>query len=167
MPFQTQTCFDGGNEKATRKQKFTNSWRKAIFLHAAKWPAIKRQPWFLSTFREEKALFVACLIQGTGTGECKCFCFLGSVCEALEHLVIQHMLSYFPVMSHVSFSCYLWLWYTDLKALLNKCGTVGREAKAAGDEQLLQGRDWDTAQPGTKLIQVQRQAEVFHQQGLK
>lgn len=29
----------------------------------------------------------------------------------------------------------------DLKALLNKCVTVDREAKAAGDEQLFQGRD--------------------------
>lgn len=55
--------------------------------------------------------------------------------------LFRHMLGNFPIMSHVFFSCYLWLWYVDLKAPLNKCATVDGEAKAAGDEKLFQGRD--------------------------
>lgn len=96
---------------------------------------------FMQHFIKKKLYFCPVLASEQGLVNANAFVSWDLFVKLWSTWLFRHMLGNFPIMSHVFFSCYLWLWYVDLKAPLNKCVTVDGEAEAAGDEQLFQGRD--------------------------
>lgn len=96
---------------------------------------------FMQHFIKKKLYFCPVLASEQGLVNANAFVSWDLFVKLWGTWLFRHMLGNFPIMSHVFFSCYLWLWYVDLKAPLNKCVAGDGEAKAAGDEQLSQGRD--------------------------
>lgn len=96
---------------------------------------------FMQHFIKKKLYFCPVLANEQGLVNANAFVSWDLFVKLWGTWLFRHMLGNFPIMSHVFFSCYMWLWYVHLKAPLSKCVTVDGEAKAAGDEQLFQGKD--------------------------